>query len=654
MNEIATEDLFRALFETAPDATIVVDRDGRIVLANAQADTLFGRAAGGLRGEPVEVLLPTALRGGHSAHRERYMANPRLRPMGAGFELVGQRLDGSEFPVEISLSPVRAGADPLYAASIRDISETQRVRQALARARYDAVVAEAGRIALESRAVEALLQSIPGMVAGALGVDGVAVLLPAQQRAELQVQAALGVPSALLDELPSLLARDDADAAGALHAAAAAAGLPRVVSLPLHGRYGADGALLAFAGEPSAFDRDQSHFLQSIANLLSAALQRRHSEEQLAHAQRLEAIGQLTGGVAHDFNNLLTVISGNLQLLQDGFEGAEREQIVQGAMRAVANGAALTRKLLAFARRQRLTPRTIQLPEWLAELHALLRRTLGESIAVSIRCPAATPPVYADPGELDAALVNLALNARDAMPRGGNLEIEVGELRLDADGEVADLAAGHYVVIAVADTGTGMPADVLARALEPFFTTKASGKGSGLGLSMVYGFARQSGGSMTVASELGYGTRIALYLPVATRVDRPAPVPVGKPRLGRKVVLVVEDEPDVRGIAVAFVNALGHETRVAETAERALERLREDPSIELVFSDVVLGSGMNGIELAREARRLRPGLPVLLTSGYERTGEETHDPSLPLLRKPYRREALAEALDRLFEPAAQP
>ncbi len=651
MNAIVAEsDLFRALFETAPDATIVVDRDGRIVLANAQAEALFGRAPGTLAGEPVEALLPTALRGGHAAHRERYMANPRLRPMGAGFELVGQRLDGSEFPVEISLSPVRAGASPLYAASIRDISETQRVRQALARARYDAAVAEAGRIALESRAVESLLPSIPGMVAGALGIDGVAVLLPAQQRSGLQVQAALGVPPALLDELPALLARDTDDA---LPAAAAAAGLQRTASLPLHGRYGADGALLAFAAEPSAFDRDQLHFLQSIANLLSAALQRRHSEEQLAHAQRLEAIGQLTGGVAHDFNNLLTVISGNLQLLQDGFEGAEREQIVQGAMRAVANGAALTRKLLAFARRQRLTPRTIALPEWLADLHALLRRTLGESIAVSIRCPAATPAVYADPGELDAALVNLALNARDAMPRGGNLDIEAGELRIDADGEVADLAAGHYVVIAVGDTGTGMPADVLARALEPFFTTKDTGRGSGLGLSMVYGFARQSGGSMTITSELGYGTRVALYLPVATRSEAATPTPAGTPRRGGKVVLVVEDEPEVRGIAVAFMRALGHDTRVADTGEAALALLRADASIELLFTDVVLGSGINGIELAREARLLRPGLPVLLTSGYERTGEDIDDPQLPLLRKPYRREALAEALDRLFERDAR-
>ncbi|MGN6521387.1 MAG: PAS domain S-box protein [Dokdonella sp.] len=648
MNDATAQgDLFRTLFETAPDATIVVDRSGRIVLANAQAEALFGRSPGSLAGEPVEVLLPTALRGGHVAHRERYMANPRLRPMGAGFELVGQRLDGSEFPVEISLSPVQAGANPLYAASIRDISETRRARQALARARYDAAVAEAGRIALESRAVESLLPSIPGMVAGALGIDGAAVLLSAQQRAGLQVQAALGVPAALQDALPDLLARDDEGQA--LRAAAVAAGLHRTASVPLHGRYGADGVLLAFAAESSAFDRDQLHFLQSISNLLSAALQRRHSEEQLAHAQRLEAIGQLTGGVAHDFNNLLTVISGNLQLLQDGFEGAEREQIVQGAMRAVANGAALTRKLLAFARRQRLTPRTIALAEWLADLHALLRRTLGEGITVSIRCPAAIPAVYADPGELDAALVNLALNARDAMPRGGNLEIEADELRIDADGDVADLAAGHYVIVSVADTGTGMPADVLARALEPFFTTKDAGRGSGLGLSMVYGFARQSGGSMTIASELGYGTRVALYLPVASHGVSPTPALAATTARGGKVVLVVEDEPEVRGIAVAFMRALGHATRVADNGEDALALLREDPSIEFLFTDVVLGGGINGIELAREARQLRPGLPVLLTSGYERTGEDLDDPRLPLLRKPYRREALAEAIDSLFD-----
>jgi len=644
--------LFRALFDTAPDATIVADRDGRIVLANAQADALFGYPAGALAGQPVEVLLPVALRGGHQAHRERFMANPRMRPMGAGFELVGVRADGSEFPVEISLSPVGDGTRTLYAASIRDIAETQRARQALARARYDAVVAHAGRSALESRAYDDLLRRIPGMVAGALGIDGVAVLLAGAQRGELVLRADLGLPAALLDRLPALLATppggDIAERTPALREAAAAHGLRDVALVALHGRFGTSGALLAFATPERAFDRDQRHFLQSIANLLSAAVQRSHGEEQLAHAQRLEAIGQLTGGVAHDFNNLLTVISGNLQLLQDGFDGAEREQIIQSAQRAVGNGAALTRKLLAFARRQRLTPRTIALHEWLGDLHPLLKRTLGEAISVSIRCPPALPAVYADAGELDAALVNLALNARDAMPRGGDLSIEVDEARIDGAREIAELAPGHYVTITVSDTGVGMPGDVLARALEPFFTTKGSGKGSGLGLSMVYGFVRQSGGSMTIASELGYGTRIVLYLPVAAAAT-PAPSGDGAPaRRGGRTVLVVEDEPDVRNIAVAFVRALGHATRVAADAEEALAILREDASIDLVFTDVVLGSGLNGIELAREARGLRPGLPVLLTSGYERTGEGGDDASLPLLRKPYQRDALGAAIERLL------
>jgi len=653
--------LFRALFETAPDATIVVDSEGQIVLANAQADNLFGYDNGGLRGRPVEVLLPQALRAGHGAHRARFMANPRLRPMGAGFELVGMRRDGREFPVEISLSPVQTGDTPLFAASIRDISETQRARQALARARYDTLVGQAGRLALESRDNEMLLQKIAEIVANALSVDTVTVLIANAQQRDLRVRANLGTPSHLLDQLVPLfnaddsLLRDIADprtlaeldhgsGAGALRALVLESGFRDVALMALFDRYEPVGMLVAFAADARAFDRDKLHFLQSVANLLSSALQRSRSEEQLAHAQRLDAIGQLTGGVAHDFNNLLTVISGNLQLLETENAAGEREQIIQSALRAVRNGAALTRKLLAFARRQRLTPRTIEPQSWVHELSALLKRTLGESVTVSIDCPPGLPNVYADPGELDAALVNLALNARDAMPRGGELSIGVYDVDTTQDGEVADLKAGHYVRIAVADTGLGMPPDVLARALEPFFTTKAAGKGSGLGLSMVYGFARQSGGTLKIGSQLGYGTRVALYLPSADPTAMPASVRAYSTAAGGgEVILVVEDEPEVRGIAVAFLKSLGYSSLVAANADEALGILRLHSRIDLLFSDVVLGSGMNGVDLAHEAQRHDAHLPVLLTSGYEHAMLDD-DARFPLLRKPYSREDFAAAV----------
>ncbi len=660
--------LFKALFETAPDAVIVVDREGRIVLANAQADRLFGYTEHGLLGLAIEVLLPESLRAGHGAHRAQFMANPRTRPMGAGYELVGTRSDGSEFPIEIALSPVRAGDDPLYAAAIRDISETRRARQALARARYDAAVGDIGRLALESPDVEALLLRLPEIIATTLAVDAVALFLSDPQRREFRARVSRGMPDDLLDRLPSEFGRDgwlarissgthDAIALGdpsqiddgSLRTLATEFGFGDAAVQTLFDRYEPIGFLLAFATEMRAFDRDKLHFLQSIAYLLSASLQRSRSEEQLAHAQRLDAIGQLTGGVAHDFNNLLTVISGNLQLLEDDCTGPERMQIIQSALRAVGHGAALTRKLLAFGRRQRLSPRSIAPRLWLAELSTLLKLTLGEAVAIGTDCDPDLPNVFADPGELDAALVNLALNARDAMPRGGELSITVGECTITDPG---DLAAGHYVTINVSDTGMGMAPDVLMRALEPFFTTKAAGKGSGLGLSMVYGFTKQSGGAMTIDSQLGYGTRVVLYLPsapncadeVRTREHLPA-------SRGGETVLVVEDEPDVRGIAVSFLHSLGYSSRVASDAAQALELLREDAAIDLLFSDVVLGSGMNGFDLANEARRQRPDLPILLTSGYDHAVPhgDSAEASLGLLRKPYSREEFSAAVRRTLD-----
>ncbi len=372
-------DLFQALFETAPDAMIVVDREGRIVLANVQAGRLFGYGNADLRGLQVEALLPEALRSAHGAHRERFMANPRVRPMGAGFELVGMRRDGSEFPVEIGLSPIHAGDALLYAASIRDISETQRARLTLARARYDAFVGQLGRLALESRDYEALLAQLPELVAEALEVEASAIFLSGTQRQDLRARGSVGMPLETLERLPALLQQVNwkaaasgghrgaialqdlpASSAGGLQALLAEAGFRDAALLPLFDRREAVGVLLALTGEAQAFDRDKLHFLQSAAHLFTAAMQRNRSEERLAHAQRLEAIGQLTGGVAHDFNNLLTIISGNLQLLEDEEEGREeRAPVIQSALRAVRSGAALTRKLLAFARRQRLSPRPI-------------------------------------------------------------------------------------------------------------------------------------------------------------------------------------------------------------------------------------------------------------------------------------------------------
>jgi PAS domain S-box-containing protein len=657
--------IFRELFETAPDAMVVIDDRGTIVLANPQAEALFGHSVADLVGAPVEILMPVGLRATHIGHRDRYMATPKVRPMGAGQELVGMRADGTEFPIEIALSPIRAEHGRMFVASVRDISETHRARQALVRARYDAALAQIGQSALENPQ-GVLLEMLPGISAGALGVDVVAIGLVDVARGGLQWRSSgAALPDAVLEWEPGhggLLQRpfvdgrafaidDILDERDAIGAALGSAGFVSAVLVPLHDLGRPMGMLIGVSRRARGFDRDAVHFVQAVANVLASAVLRQRSQDELAHVHRLDAIGQLTGGIAHDFNNLLTVISGNLQLLEADLEGGQR-QAAESALRAVGRGADLTRKLLAFARRQRLDPHAIDVPAMLSELEGMLRPTLGATVELEIDAAQGVPQVFADPSQLESALVNLALNARDAMPRGGRLRIEARDVRRDNADD--DLPAGDYLVFSVTDTGFGMSQDVLARAFEPFFTTKTSGKGSGLGLSIVYGFVKQSGGHLSVHSRLGYGTRIELYLPAA-RPDAAQAVPpeIRAATGGNETVLVVEDEPEVLRIAVAFVTSLGYRALSATNAAEALALLEDGTSVDLLFSDVVLGTGMTGGELGREAQRRRPGLPVLLTSGYERpaadAGEAPHIREFELLSKPYRREALAAALRRRLD-----
>ncbi|UGB47294.1 PAS domain S-box protein [Frateuria edaphi] len=664
------ESLFRTLFETAPDAMVVVDAAGDIVLANPQAHRLFGYAPGALVGLRVENLMPEAARAAHVVHRAGYMAHPRVRPMGAGYELIGVRSDGATFPMEIALSPAGSGR---YSASIRDISEAHRTRQALRRAQRDGYLAELGRLMLEAGNDGSLRVSVSDLIARALGVDAVAVAVGLAGGKALPIRSAAGLPIDALDALGDAFARDGlaarlgerqppgvwmlsdgpAEALPALRAALAVHGFADAAIVPLLDRHEATGALLALVRKPGEWDGDQLGFLQLAANMLAAAVLRGRSQEQLAHAQRLDALGQLTGGIAHDFNNLLTVVSGNLQILDAEYgEVADARELIDGASRAVDRCINLTRKLLGFSRRRSLTPRGVRPHQIFDELGEMLARTLGARIHIALDCPAHVPAVYADPGELETALVNLAINARDAMPEGGSLRISA-RARAIGPNEAGALRPGRYVVFLVEDSGSGMTQDVLDHALEPFFTTKEAGKGSGLGLSMVYGFVKQSGGRVTIGSQPGRGTRVEILLPTAPAEDETGEARTpGSVNPGHARVLVVEDEPGVRKVAVRFLHALGYDTLEAGNAEQALALLRIDRGIQLLFSDVALGNGTNGFELVREARRLRPALPALLTSGYERSTEgadEALQSGVGLLRKPYRREQLGEALAQALE-----
>ena len=377
--------------------------------------------------------------------------------------------------------------------------------------------------------------------------------------------------------------------------------------------------------------------------------ERRALEEQLRQAQRMEAVGQLTGGVAHDFNNLLAVVQGNAELLSDTV-GSD-DPFASTILRATMRGAELTQRLLAFSRQQPLQPKTIDLAVLVDGMSDLLKRTLGETVEIETARAAACWNAVADPGQVEDALLNLSINARDAMPKGGRLTIECDNAQLDADyiAENPGAIAGDYVVLAVSDNGVGMSADVKARAFEPFFTTKDVGEGSGLGLSMVYGFAKQSGGHVSIYSEEGNGTTVKLYLPKAadTSAVAGAEVSAAIPRGRGETLLVIEDDPDVRGLAVRILTDLNYRLIDVADAAAAHAVLETGQPVQLVLSDVVLPGGTNGPEFAEEARARDPDLKVIFMSGYpaeaaRRNGFLGSDKVL--LNKPFQRRQLAMAV----------
>ena len=402
--------------------------------------------------------------------------------------------------------------------------------------------------------------------------------------------------------------------------------------------------------------RDAGGQPEAILAIMTDVTRRLALEAQLNQSQRLEALGQLTGGVAHDFNNLLTVIQGNAELLTEQLDAQPAlRSLAQMAVTAAERGAQLTQRLLAFARKQPLQPQSVDAHQLLNGMDSLLRRTLPADIELELVRGAGLWPMLADPVQLESSVLNLVLNARDAMPEGGKITLETTNSWIDQDyaERHADVLPGQYVMISVSDTGTGMDAQALAHAFEPFFTTKAVGKGTGLGLSMVYGFAKQSQGHVKLYSEPGQGTTARLYLPRAdSRSEAVASSPsAGTDLRGSATVLVVEDDDPVRRFATDVLRNLGYEVLSAENGAAALAILQERADIALLFTDVVMPGGMNGRQLADAALRLRPGLKVLFTSGYTENAIVHHgrlDRGVQLLAKPYRAVDLARKLKMLL------
>ena len=408
---------------------------------------------------------------------------------------------------------------------------------------------------------------------------------------------------------------------------------------------------------------DQGEIEQLIVQIVDMT-DKQEAEKSLQRAQKMEAIGQLTGGLAHDFNNLLTVVIGNLELLEGKLPDDRSTKRLSEAINAARKGSDLTRQMLAFARKQVLEPREVLVNDLVSGIAPLVARSIGEQVQMKVDVMPGEPKALIDYSQLESAVLNLAINARDAMPKGGLLTIETQPAYLDEvyAARHPEVVPGHYVLVAVSDSGQGMTPEVLEKVFQPFFTTKAQGKGSGLGLSMVYGFIKQSGGHINIYSEVGHGTAVKMYLPRKFAVGETIPEVLGvapeqvageevptvvpeAPAVPRRTkILVVEDQEAVRAVACGFLEDFGYDVIEAEDGLQALAKLQENPLVDLMFSDVVMPGGLNGFDLAQAARGIRPDLKVVHTSGYPKGAmvhqEEPRFREGFIIMKPYRREDL--------------
>ncbi|BAL92212.1 putative multi-sensor signal transduction histidine kinase [Actinoplanes missouriensis 431] len=647
------------LLEAAPDAIIGVHRDGCIAVVNAQTVRLFGFDRSELIGKPIELLIPERFRRHHPAHRRDYLQDLRPRPMGAGAPLAARRKDGSEFPAEISLSALPA--QNMVVAAVRDVSDRVRREakfQGLLEAAPDAIVGVAadGRISLVNAQAERLF----GYQRSELLGKSIEVLVPPAGRPghpeKRQRYFADPQPRPMGSGRPLAACRKDGSE------------FPAEISLSA---FETEDGVIVSAAIRDVSERIEAQAerqrLEAEGERLVAAAERERLEAQLQQSQRLESLGQLAGGVAHDFNNLLAVmlnytgfVAEQIQEAADADPGGPWPQAgrdLQQVLRAGQRATELTHQLLAFGRREVVRPRVLDLNVVIREVEQLLLRTLGEHIRLQAELEPELWPVLADPGQIEQVLVNLAVNARDAMPGGGTLTLHTGNVEITAGDDTEArpaVAPGRYAELRVADTGTGIPPEVLERVFEPFYTTKPPGQGTGLGLATVYGIVTQAGGTADLRSTVGAGTVFTVLLPV-TDEQPAAPAPAAPPQQlkhGGETILLVEDEAALRAVTVRILTRNGYRVIPAGSGPEALH-IAEDPESEfdLLLTDVVMPL-LHGNELAERIRRLRPGVPVVYMSGYAQpfiTGSSTLDASTILITKPFTQtdllQRLREALD---------
>ena len=586
---------FGQLLEAVPDAIVGVDDKGQIVLANGQTEVLFGFRRDELLGREVEDLIPERFRASHVGLEAAFFSKPLARPMGSGLEIYGLRRDGGEFPAEISLSSIEAEQGIVAIAVIRDLTQHRAAERKFAQFLEfapDAIVGvtQSGVIALVNQQAEALF----GYPREELTGQPVEVLVPRRFR-----DSHPGHRREYFEE-----PRTRPMGAGVELFAMRKDGTEFPAEISLSSIETEEGTLA------TAAVRDIS---ERAGSERERALQR-----QLDRARRLESVGQLAGGIAHDFNNILGVILNYAEFVADDLDpDSEAQKDVEEIRRAAERAAALTRQLLIFSRREVVKPEVLYLRSVIGDLENLLQRALGERIELCTRFGDERIPIEIDPGQLEQVLVNLAVNARDAMPEGGRLVIEVEATELDEGYAYMhpDARPGSYVRLKVSDTGIGMDTETLERVFEPFFTTKE--EGTGLGLATVYGIVTGAGGRIDAYSEPGVGTTMKIHLPVSgKRPERGRTDVAVAPRGRGEVILVVEDEPDVRRMAERILGENGYSVIGTGVGSEALAVCREEEqTIDLLLTDVIMPE-MLGTELVECVKTLRPGIAVVFMSGY--------------------------------------
>jgi PAS domain S-box-containing protein len=651
---------------SAMDAIITVDAEQRIVLFNAAAERMFRCSGDQAMGRHIDAFIPARFREGHRQHVQQFgTTGVTSRSLGALGGISGLRRDGEEFPIEASISQTDVAGNRLYTVILRDITERRRAE------RWQAMQHAVTRVLADSTSLSAaapgIIQAVCETLGGKFGaiweIDRQANVLrcadlwhvPGLSADELEAQTrqiafapGIGLPGRVWASGKPLVVPDVArDASFPRAASATNAELRGAFAFPIQLRDGVTGVIDFLGPEMPEPEPELLAMLSAIGSQIGQFIEHRRAEQQLLQAQKMEAVGQLAGGIAHDFNNLLGVILGYGELASREL-GAEHKtnRRIEAIRKAAERAAALTRQILTFSRKQAVEIRVCDLNHIVEDTEKMLRRLIGEDMRLAVVLGEGLGRVRADPGQLEQVIMNLAVNARDAMPSGGRLVIETSNVDLDEPYARShpEVRPGPYVMLTVGDTGVGMQPATLARIFEPFFTTKEPGKGTGLGLAVVYGIVKQSGGSLFVYSEPGRGSTFKIYLP---RTDAPESkeqmTALDAAAGGSEIVLLVEDEQALRAIVAETLRMAGYTVLEASDPKEALVvAAQSQPPIQLVITDVVL-PGQSGPETANQIRNAQPGVRVLLMSGYTDRlldGNALVEPGTPFLSKPFTIDAL--------------